>query len=75
MDSGWLRVARGCSRAKAPPLAARPKKVAEKIPGTKIAQYYLRRYLRHVIGSRWHCAQIRPKYLNACFVYFGWKNH
>jgi len=36
MDSGWLRVARGGSRAKAPPLAARPKKVAEKIPGTRL---------------------------------------
>jgi len=35
-NSGCLRVTRGGSGAEALPLAARPKKVAEKIPGTKI---------------------------------------
>jgi len=38
MDSGWLRVERGGSGVKAPPLAARPKKVLEKMPGTKITR-------------------------------------
>jgi len=37
------------------------KKVAEKIPGTKITRYYLRRRLHRLGGSRRQLAHIRPK--------------
>jgi hypothetical protein len=37
------------------------KKVAEKIPGTKITQYYLRRQLHRVIGSRRHLCPNSPE--------------
>ena len=39
----------------------RLKKVAEKIPGTKITQYYLRRHLHRVIGSRRHLCPKSPE--------------
>jgi len=67
-------VARGGSGAEAPPLAARSKKVAEKIPGTKITQYYFVPALftsSCPAPSGAVCPQISPKHLNASSVYFG----
>jgi len=61
VDSGWLRVAGGGCGDKAPPLAARPTKVAEKISGTKISQYYLRRHLHRVIKCRRHLCPKSPE--------------
>ena len=37
------------------------KKVAKKIPGTKITRYYLRRHLHRVIGSRRHLCPKSPE--------------
>jgi len=39
----------------------RKRKVAEKIPGTKITQYYLRRHLRGVIKCRRHLCPKSPE--------------
>ena len=36
-------------------------KVAEKIPGTKITRYYLRRHLHRVTGSRRHLCPKSPE--------------
>jgi len=54
-------VARGGYGAKAHPLAVRPKKVAEKISGTKITWYYLRRHLHWLGGSRQHLCPKPPE--------------
>jgi len=49
----------------------REKKVEEKIPGTNITRYYLRRHLHRLGGAGVICVPKRPKHLNASCVYFG----